>query len=195
MRPRRRCRGSSRTGRRNSRPCGPRSARRSAPRQGAPLARAARATPPAAAQGCRARSVARRGRAGFRPRAGAAARRSAAANCATQPAEPERGDLRGDRRPRVRQKPPGVGSPARASAARLAAFGPTRSASAAAAAESGMMNSVMHASFLAPRSGRAFRASEAGEGLARMQLPSPGSRFALADLLPQARGDGRAHFT
>src|SRR5262249_17531882 len=39
-----------------------------------------------------------------------------------------------------RQKPPGVGSPARASAARLAAFGPTRSTSAAAALLRDMTN-------------------------------------------------------
>src|SRR5262249_60972965 len=41
------------------------------------------------------------------------------------------------------QKPPGVGSPACASAARFATFGPTRSGSTAAVAMSGMMNSVM----------------------------------------------------
>ena len=40
---------------------------------------------------------------------------------------------------------PGVGRPARPSAARLAAFGPTRSASVAASAESGMTNSLIAA--------------------------------------------------
>src|ERR1700689_1795695 len=44
------------------------------------------------------------------------------------------------------QNPPGVGKPACASRARLAALGPTRAGSVAVAAESGRVNAVMRIS-------------------------------------------------
>src|SRR5476649_2943708 len=98
--------------------------------------------------------------------------------------------------------PPGVGRPACVSAARLAAFGPTFSGSAAAGSESGRMMAVMRfQDSTLPVARRAPSPRLRGEGWGEGQMltlriaEGPLTRTASrSDLSPHA-GRGEAHFT
>src|SRR5712691_10387548 len=88
----------------------------------------------------------------------------------------------------ARQNPPGVGSPARASAARFAAFGPTHSGLVAEAALSGMMKSVMSKAPILPSPRVAGRGKKQAARSSLHMIPVTGQRIDHGDLFHREVG-------